>query len=264
MPLAHAARVALLVVTILILLYLTICITHACVVYNSDVALKRALGVPRLVPLPPPRVRKRLDAVVGRLAAFTREAPRPVWATWGTALGVERHGGRIPWDDDFDLGTAAADVPALQQWLEHGSGKHLRMRIGVETLGFRRLIDTDDDSNIADLFLFEQLPAEGHAADEETPWSLIGPPSPSTFVPWCRGHPKYTFPAACVRAPLVQRPFDGHLISTLQCNRAMVKQWFSPSALEEARVHPPHDEHGRFRCVLIAINPFLVRRFRIT
>ena len=50
-----------------------------------------------------PRVVKRVYALGRVIAQVFKEAGLEYWSSGGTTLGIVRHGGLIPWDDDLDI-----------------------------------------------------------------------------------------------------------------------------------------------------------------
>ena len=50
-----------------------------------------------------PRVVKRVYALGRAIARVFKEAGLEYWSSGGTTLGIVRHGGLIPWDDDLDI-----------------------------------------------------------------------------------------------------------------------------------------------------------------
>ncbi len=50
-----------------------------------------------------------------KIDRFLKKHKLPYWATCGTLLGVVRHHGMIPWDDDIDLAMFEEDVSRLLQ-----------------------------------------------------------------------------------------------------------------------------------------------------
>lgn len=57
---------------------------------------------------------KGLDSISTAL----REAEIPCWLDSGTALGMHRHGGMIPWDHDIDVAVLDPDMPKVYQTLK--------------------------------------------------------------------------------------------------------------------------------------------------
>ena len=49
------------------------------------------------------RVVRRVYQLARTVAQVFREAALTYWSSGGTTLGIVRHGGLIPWDDDIDL-----------------------------------------------------------------------------------------------------------------------------------------------------------------
>ena len=50
-----------------------------------------------------PHVVRRVYALGRVIARILREAGLCYWTSGGTTLGIVRHGGLIPWDDDIDI-----------------------------------------------------------------------------------------------------------------------------------------------------------------
>jgi len=61
----------------------------------------------------PPCCRSQILAALHAVAGLLGERGVTWFAFWGTYLGVERHGGMIPWDRDADLAVLDLDARAL-------------------------------------------------------------------------------------------------------------------------------------------------------
>ena len=68
---------------------------------NCDQTIFR--GSKNLLKLTERLVVRRIYLLGRILSQVFQEADLPYWVTGGTALGIERHTGLIPWDDDIDL-----------------------------------------------------------------------------------------------------------------------------------------------------------------
>ena len=50
-----------------------------------------------------PEVVRRVYALGRTISSVLKEAGLTYWSSGGTTLGIVRHGGLIPWDDDIDI-----------------------------------------------------------------------------------------------------------------------------------------------------------------
>jgi lipopolysaccharide cholinephosphotransferase len=58
-----------------------------------------------------------------RLLPILEEYEIDYWIDFGTLLGAVRHGGFIPWDDDFDISIPSSQLDSLRKAIgEHGEG----------------------------------------------------------------------------------------------------------------------------------------------
>ena len=66
------------------------------------------------LPRTDPKIVGQLYDLTMRVDAVLSKHRFRYWATCGTLLGMVRHGGMIPWDDDVDLAFLAEDAPPLE------------------------------------------------------------------------------------------------------------------------------------------------------
>ena len=100
------------------------------------------------------KLMKKMDRVFGLLGMT-------YWVTAGTLIGLERHGGFIPWDDDIDCGIMNDQVPYLVECEKNGTLAKYGLRLHtvelLKSLGLGTLYQIYDlntfppDQDIPDL-----------------------------------------------------------------------------------------------------------------
>jgi hypothetical protein len=218
---------------------------------------KRRMCLPSTVYLPSVYASSRLDDHAVRLSHILRSiqhrAGIPIWAVAGTALGIERHAGRIPWDDDIDMAICESDVPRLVAFLASPEGADLQCSLDhtVRPLASCvRLVHKGED--LADLFAVRVDPDDPRVT--ELAWSSLQKRAFDVLV---------RMPAEqldFVARPLVWRAFDNTTLPTLADNDTLVATSFGSGAMQEVVMNAPHNP---LLFVLFHLNPFMVRRFPI-
>ena len=62
---------------------------------------------------------RRVYLLAGLVARLLAEADISHWTSGGTTLGIVRHSGLIPWDDDIDLCILSQESAKTNKILEH-------------------------------------------------------------------------------------------------------------------------------------------------
>ncbi len=256
MPLPQALSRVLCVAGIAFLAWALAIALHTGIIVSRRFQDKRNACIPPTVLLPSVADETDMRSTSSRLAKVFRAAAARgirVWAVFGTALGLERHGGRIPWDDDFDFAIMEEDLPRLHAFFSQGGeGAHLRCgfsNIVKKLSSCTRIVDADTGEALTDLFPMKVSPTDSTMT--ELAWNSL---MKSRF------DPVVATPVAAIQAPLEWRDFDGDHVPALRDNRAMVQTWFGKRSLEEAVIDAPHQP---LLMLLFHLNPFLVRRFPI-
>lgn len=243
-----------LVIVALVVAWLVVATQHTIRVSGDRRLQKCRLGVPPCVPLPTPSKIAHLDSSLSRLAALCRAASDHgirTWVVYGTALGLVRHGGRIPWDDDYDVAVWEDDLPALQELAardEHtmlidADGPWRTISSVAKAYDAHTTTDLDID------FFPMRVGEDGMVRLAWSGWQS------DAFNKQVRT------PRALTES-IVWQPFGGEMLPALRDTSALLLEWFGPKALTEALVAPPHTPWGQY--FLFHMNPFLVRTFPIS
>lgn len=212
---------------------------------GQDTEAKARLGVPPSVPLRTLREHPALYDVLRRTLEALAAARIEAWACAGTALGIERHGDVIPWDDDADLCMWQADVARLREvpWAKYGLGLH------PYPLGFQTYALSANGGHGASVDLF----AVHEVADGSVEYA-----EPLTRFAW----PRERFDSKREIHPLVARRFGPLQVPTAAGNRTYVQRAFSRACLSEARFQPPH-LLPLWERLLITVNPWIPKAWPI-
>lgn len=210
---------------------------QASVYASQDKEAKVRLGVPLAVPLATLKQHPALYDVLARTLSVLRDAGVDAWACAGTALGIERHGDVIPWDDDADLCVWEADRDTIESapWAAHG------LSVRTNPLGYQVYATGKPSGASVDLFPVRQI-ADGSIEYSE----------PFARIMW----PTERFTSRDEVYPLASRAFGPMHVPTAAGNVDYVKRAFSAGALTQARFQPPH-LLPLWERALIVLNPWI-------
>lgn len=237
---------AVAVIALALLWLLAVCV-HTSVVRSHQAVRKRAMGIPLNVMMPSDEQEALLAGALARLEAWCRDAVEEghmVWADAGTALGLERHGDRIPWDDDYDFGCRQEDIAALGVV----AARHGMRLQHMDDL--YKLYDDATGEDLADLFPYAR---DGDAYQLALPSSN-----------WDRTSPRYRISLAELGAvgDLRFRPFGESALPVLRDNLGYVKRRYGEDTMHTAIALKPH-KVSTLQQMLYHVNPMLTRRFRV-
>lgn len=236
--------------------WLLVCAVHTLFVAWHRRADKTRLGIPRTVQLPLARRERELalarTRVLPVLDALVSELDIPTWAVFGTALGIARHNGRIPWDDDFDVALWVDDWPAVQTWLAQ-NGVRYGVRLGMwwKWMGScAKLHDIHTGADLCDLFPVRHNPL--------TSFTELAWPS----LQRARFNANIRCASSLLRSVTYPRDTNGRLEDWPRAahNPYLVTIWFGEDAMDTAVINAPH--HPLLWLATVC-NPFLCRRFTI-
>lgn len=215
-------------------------------VVNDRAAIKSGMGIPRSVMLVPEREAQQLSAALDKIHDFCNACDAPVWVDAGTALGMERHGGRIPWDDDYDLGFLERDMQILYETARR-MGTLKIAPFGFPNASHLKIYDASTGEDLCDLFPYRIV--DDHI---KLAWPCMT---------WDHNSPKYRHHLKDIQ-PLRWRKFDHTTLPSVANNKKYVTERYGTDSLRVASVQAPHNvtilEKGIF-----AVNPFISKSFSL-
>ena len=120
-------------------------------------SLPKATGSVRLI-------QRGCASLLSEFAEIAREHNLQYWADFGTLLGVVRHRGFIPWDDDVDLGMIREDIDTLLNLLQNDEELSKRYRAVlvfdpyVCCRQLRLRYKNPENPSFIDIFFYDYLP----------------------------------------------------------------------------------------------------------
>ena len=220
---------------------------HTSYIVNDKKDQKQAAGIPLTVKMPSDTVTGLIRSDAELLSEWCKELVEDgieMWACFGTALGIARNGGRIPWDDDIDMGFWESDWERLKRKITE-KGFHHEFTPVYTWCGCKLM--AADGHEITDLFPFMRRD-DGMAVLAWSGWQRTQFTKQSMFDPDTDAY------------PIRSAPYDDTTLPVLARNTALQTKWFGESAFEEARVSPPHSVEG---IVMTTLNPALTWRFEL-
>lgn len=247
--------------TILVLWsWLAACIVHTlwtCAHRRED---KRAMGIPFSVQLPSERAEQFLNRCNIRVStissALHHETSIEMWAVFGTALGLARHGARIPWDDDYDMAVWVEDWPRIEQWMQE-NGQRFGIKLGYWWKRGGSCVKVEDRRTGACIFDIFAVRVNSQNMVELAWHSLQRSSFNKNIACPLEAMGSWVMPEELPRCACL--PFH-HPIPMRSTNTKLVTQfWWSPAVLKEAVINPPHT----WLYPLTLCNPFLQKRFSL-
>ncbi len=98
---------------------------------------------------------QKLLKVLKRMDEVCREQNIEYWTDWGTCLGVFRHKGFIPWDDDCDTAMTLNNYRKFKALVESGIYADLEGREAKEDGVYK--FKLKDDKTLIDIFAYDEF-----------------------------------------------------------------------------------------------------------